>query len=245
VKPDIGITCRLTEASESPSFSTPVPYVKAVEAQGGAALLIPTVNDPASLLRVLQVLDGLVITGGADVDPACYGQAPQPELGEVSPTNDAVDRLLVEQLLAWPELPMLAICRGIQAVNVFAGGTLYQDIAAEVPNALQHGQKAPRWHGSHAIRIETDSLLATLVGSLDCRVNSFHHQAVREVAEGWRVTARTSDGVVEALEQTGGTFRLAVQFHPEWMAGDDECMAAIFNGLVHAGNSRSTQNLHY
>lgn len=121
MKPLIGIMCRLSESQEPGAFSIPEAYVSAVEEQGGAAVLVPTVCDPASLPRVLEVCDGLLITGGADVDPALYGQEPQPKLGAVGPANDAADRVAVEFALERPELPLLAICRGIQSVNVFAG----------------------------------------------------------------------------------------------------------------------------
>jgi putative glutamine amidotransferase len=143
----------------------------------------------------------------------------------------------VEFALERPDLPLLAICRGIQSVNVFAGGTLHQDIKAEVRGALQHSQSAPRWHGSHAIEIDKASRLGELLGAESCRVNSFHHQAVRDVAPGWRVTATAADGVVEAMEHSEGAFRVAVQFHPEWMADQDPLMSTIFAGFTAAARA--------
>ncbi len=234
MKPVVAIVSRKTEQDGQSRYVTPEAYVAAVMAAGGCPMLIPTVTEADSLLALLDLADALLVTGGGDVDPRHYGQQPFRELGQINPSSDEADRVLIEAALNRPQLPLLGICRGIQAINVFAGGSLVQDIGREVKSALKHQQQAPVWYGTHEISIEANSKLRSLVGRERHRVNSFHHQAVREVAEGWRVTARTADGVVEAIECEEGLFRLGVQYHPEHMVARDPRMKAIFEGFVAA-----------
>ena len=127
---------------------------------------------------------------------------------------------------------MLAICRGIQALNVFAGGTLIQDIPSQVPGALKHSQQAPGWYGTHVVDITERSVLAGTLGTEAYSVNSYHHQAVQDVAPGFRVGARSADGVIEAIEREGSAYCVGVQFHPELMAGRDEKVARLFARLL-------------
>lgn len=209
-------------------------YTEALVAAGAVPFAVPCLEDEAALGQLLDRADGLLITGGEDVAPALYGQEPNTHLGGVSPWRDRLDQVAVAYALARPDLPVLGICRGIQSLAVFGGGTLYQDVPSQVAGALQHGQKAPGFHGTHALSVVPDSRLASLVGGTHVMVNSFHHQAVHRPPEGFAVTARTSDGVIEALERTSGTFCLGVQFHPELMVNHHPPMAALFQGFVAA-----------
>jgi putative glutamine amidotransferase len=213
--------------------SAPRAYAEAILAAGGAPLLVPVLQDETIVAALLDRADGLLVTGGADLSPDLFGQQPLPALGSVTPLRDRVDQIALH-LAAARELPVLGVCRGIQSMAVFAGGTLIQDIPSQVPGAIQHGQKAPGWHGTHEIEIEPESLLAQLTGRPRAMVNSFHHQAVQDMPPGFVATARTADGVIEAIEKPALKFHLGLQFHPELMAARHDCIAGIFRGFVAA-----------
>lgn len=208
-------------------------YTEAILAAGGAPLVLPAIEDEAAVRAVLQRTDGLLVTGGADLSPDLYGQQPLPKLGGVSPLRDALDRTTL-QYAAEADLPVLGICRGIQAMAVFAGGALIQDIPSQVPDCLQHNQQAPGWHGLHEIDIAPDSRLARLTGRTQAMVNTFHHQALRDVPPGYVASAYTADGMIEAIEKPEAKFHLGLQFHPELMAPRHDFIAAVFRGFVQA-----------
>jgi gamma-glutamyl-gamma-aminobutyrate hydrolase PuuD len=189
-------------------------YVAAVEGPGAVALLVTPGHDDPSLERLIGMAHGLVLTGGEDVDPSHYGQERIPECGA---TNDARDRMemLVLQLARARGMPVLAICRGMQLLNVAMGGTLYQDIPAQLGGDVLHEQLAPvdrRWH--HAT-VERGSGLEQIFGARELFINSFHHQAVDRLAEGLRATVTAEDGVVEGVESADGSWLYGVQWHPE------------------------------
>jgi putative glutamine amidotransferase len=210
------------------------PYIEALTAAGGIPFIVPCLADLASLSELLNHADGLLITGGPDVAPNLYGEAPHPALGQVVPPRDLLDRLTLAYLHSRPTLPVLGICRGIQSMAVFNGAPLVQDLPAQVPEALQHNQKAPGYHGSHELTVRPGTLLHELIGSPRVMVNSFHHQAVRQAPAGWVASAHTADGVIEALEDPRVPFCLGVQFHPELMAPQHPPLAALFTRLVEA-----------
>lgn len=212
----------------------PRAYTLAITAAGGAPFIVPCLEDDEAIEALLTRADGLIITGGADVSPDEYGQQPIKQLGSVEPLRDRLDQVAVRYILEHPELPVVGICRGIQSMAVYAGGTLIQDIPSQVPGAIQHGQKAPGWHGIHEITVESGSLLARTSGRTQAMVNSFHHQAVAEVPEGFVATARTADGVIEAMERPESRFCLGMQFHPELMAAKHPFIAAVFAAFVAA-----------
>jgi putative glutamine amidotransferase len=170
-----------------------------------------------------------------DVDPAIYGQEPHPKLGKVDDALDEAELVLTRWALE-DRLPLFGICRGIQVINVAAGGTLYQDLRAQFPGALRH-RFAPsqygREHRGHAIHIEPGSHLAQALG-LTVSVNSRHHQAVRDVAPGFVVTARAPDGVIEGIELPDAPFVVGVQWHPENLAAQDAGMLGLFQAFVQA-----------
>lgn len=241
MRPRIGILCNLSDhdgGAHSPRDLVVHAYSRAVVAAGGAPFLIPCLDDADTLGAVLEAARGLVISGGSDVDPRQYGQEPRRKLGAVSPQRDALDRIVLAWALERPDFPVLGICRGIQALNVFAGGSLIQDIPTAVTDALKHSQQAPGWHGTHGLDITRDTLPARLLGEGSVVVNSYHHQAVSEPAPGFRAVARAADGVIEAIERDGARFCLGVQFHPELMAARDPRMARLFEGFVEAAGER-------
>src|SRR5581483_2287297 len=199
-------------------------------------LLDPSMAVPAALAG----LDGLLLTGGEDVDPAQYGEARHPSVVDVDPRRDEFELALVREGRA-RRLPIFAICRGIQVLNVACGGSLVQDIRSQVPGALEHRLAVPPHQPialAHEIWIEKDSLLARLMsdrlgGADTCQVNSRHHQAVRRVAPGFQVSATAPDGVIEAIEDPAADFCLGVQWHPEnfWRTGE---FRPLFEGFVEA-----------
>jgi putative glutamine amidotransferase len=210
-------------------------YMQAIEAAGGVPILIYLTEDHGVLDRLYALCDGLVFAGGEDVDPAHFGAARHPNVGMVVPLRDKVELTLARRALA-DRKPMLGICRGIQVLNVAFGGTLYQDIPAELPAALDHyaSSKLPdRSHTAHSIGLASDSWLAERLGTDTLDVNTFHHQSLREVAPWLRITGRAPDGVIEAVESTGECFVLGVQCHPEelWDNADPR-WARMFAGFV-------------
>jgi putative glutamine amidotransferase len=176
----------------------------------------------------LEGMDGLLLTGGGDVDPFYFGEEPHPALGEVDPERDRRELELV--LLAHRrDLPVLAICRGCQVLNVALGGTLYQDIESQLSGIDQHWQQGGRSRSSHSVAVQNGSLLARCFPQLTGRVNSFHHQAIRELAPALKATARSLDGIIEGVEDPVKSFVLGVQWHPEDMLAEDG--ARILFGL--------------
>lgn len=213
--------------------------VRAVAAAGGAPLLIPCSREEALLEGFLQAVDGLIFSGsGADLDPRHYGEDPLPGLGRGNPERLDSELELARRALAG-SLPLLGICGGLQTLNVAAGGTLYQDIPSQLPDALQHKPGGSPSKPSHPVSVEEASLLEAILGTRAVEVNSTHHQAVKEAARGFRVTAEAPDGVVEALEGPAGRFCLGVQWHPEYMAGWCRQSRAIFEALVAAARAHA------
>ena len=189
-------------------------YLDALEQAGLAPVPITPAHSAAAVASILSVCDGLVLTGGADVDPARYGAAPSAALGSVSGARDELEWRALDHALP-RDLPVLGICRGAQVLNVFMGGTLYQDIATELPDAMPHLQDGSWAARTHDVSIVGDSLLRRVVGADSIRSNSFHHQAVKELAPGLRAAAHSADGLIEAVEAPRHAWVLAVQWHPE------------------------------
>jgi len=238
-KPLIGITCHAFADSWVLRSAAGQPYIDAVVGAGGAPVCIPLGLDEESLDSIYGTLDGLLLPGGDDLDPQWYGHLPHPLLGSVDLDRDRLEIGLARRALE-DDLPLLGICRGIQVMAVAAGGTLYQDIPTEISGQLAHDvRQFGRDHLSHEIDIEQGSLLAQALGCTRMLVNSFHHQSVRDVPNGFVVTARADDGVVEAMEAPGRQFALAVQCHPEgaWRT-TAPAFAALFEAFVLAASGR-------
>ena len=217
VAPLIGISCGRTSSGAS-SLSTN--YTDAVARAGGVPVIFPTVSDPAQAARLLEKVDGVIFSGGPDLDPSYYGETVWNETVQVDTLRDASDLLLMRAALD-AKKPIMCICRGEQLMNVVLGGSLYQDIPTQVDTLVKHGGGA--WH---KIGVEKESVLYRLFGQDSLTVNSFHHQAVKKVAPGIRVTAYAPNGIVEAYEY--GDRLIAFQFHPEGMARTDDAWLAPF-----------------
>lgn len=192
-------------------------YITALESAGLIPIVIPPLASPRQSRAILERVDGLLLTGGEDVDPALYGQDRIEKCGQ---PNNARDETEIALSLAARALgkPVLAICRGPQVLNVAFGGTLIQDIPSQVPGALNHNAEDERCSRVHDVLIEPDSLTAKAMGAIRISVNSLHHQSVKDVAPGFKVTATSPDGIVEAIEWDGTDWwAMAVQWHPEEM----------------------------
>lgn len=241
--PTVGITClddRPVQDQHAPRFGQSQAYVHAVVRAGAAPLLIPPLADK-TLLRVLyELLAGLLLSGGEDVDPAYYGEPRHEKCVPVSHDRDETELTLARWAVDDGK-PLLAICRGIQVLNVALGGSLYQDIQAQVPGAAKHDwyPDCPRNHLSHTVIVAPQTHLAHILDPLNSpgpsyQVNSLHHQAVKDVAPGLVVAARASDQIVEAVEVEGHPFAIGVQWHPEELADNDVRAQRIFSALIEA-----------
>ncbi|MCL6636584.1 MAG: gamma-glutamyl-gamma-aminobutyrate hydrolase family protein [Alicyclobacillus sp.] len=209
-------------------------YAQGVETAGGLPVVVPFLEDEQVVQALAERLDGLVLAGGEDVDPARFGEPPLAGLGTVVPERDALEMALIHALCAQGK-PVLGLCRGIQVLNVAFGGSLYQDLGRQWRGHIQHAQKARRDHLSHEVRLAPHSLLAQLYGGQTrVRCNSFHHQAVRSVGPGLRAVAWDADGLIEGIEAADGRFVVGVQWHPEnlWRRYPEH--HGLFRGLVSA-----------
>jgi putative glutamine amidotransferase len=212
-RPLIGLNCRYESNAQYPArdhVGQYVPYHRALLAVGALPVLIPVVDDRDTLPQYLDRLDGFMFTGGRDVPPEAYGQERHPKTQECDPKRFSCDRALARLVLKRP-MPVLAICMGVQLLNVVYGGTLIQHIETDI----RHSPKNPGNDSHHPIVLERDSRLFQILEATEIEVNSAHHQAVDRLAPGLRVLARAPDGIVEAVEMTDRDFFLGVQWHPE------------------------------
>jgi putative glutamine amidotransferase len=214
VTPLVALTATTAAADGIVRVRTNAAYVRALEAAGLVPLVLAPL-DAAHAERALDAVSGLVLTGGEDVAPWRYGEPPHPELGSVNESRDAWELALIDAARR-RGLPTLAICRGIQMLNVALGGTLVQDIASQCPSALPHAEKGARGRRVHEVSIEPESRLANVLEAPRLTVNSAHHQSIARVADGLRVTARAPDGIIEGAEWVGDDWwAVGVQWHPE------------------------------
>jgi putative glutamine amidotransferase len=235
--PLIGVTAsRIIGSRGLPSISINEAYLQAVVRAGGMPLMIPLDVTDEALRELLPRLDGVLFSGGGDVEGARYASDAHPQIREVQPDRDRVEILLVEEAIHLRK-PFLGICRGIQVINVALGGTLFPDIPSQLPEALKHDYYPdwPRDYEAHAVTLDPDSRLATILGLAQLEVNSLHHQSIHQPAPGLWITAYAPDGIVEAVELPGHPFGIAVQWHPEWMQ-DHESMQALFRAFVQAAS---------
>jgi len=234
MRPLIGVPCHTNRRHPRhlSRFCMLQTYCRALEAVGGAPVLIPLLHDDA-LADICRQLDGLFLAGGGDIAPRHFGQVRSARLVRVDPPRDQAELLLIHHAMN-SDLPIFGICRGLQALNVALGGTLFQDIAAEIPHALRHNfhPDHPPTHLGHDVLVKDGTHLSSIVGSGRLAVNSFHHQSVAKVAPGLIVAARAPDGVVEALEAPEKRFVVAVQWHPEHLMFEDVRMKQLLGAFV-------------
>ncbi|WP_066066779.1 gamma-glutamyl-gamma-aminobutyrate hydrolase family protein [Neobacillus soli] len=231
-KPIIGITGAYVKHNENmEGVYVHHDYHKSVAANGGIPIVLPFINAETSL-ETLQLCDGIILSGGEDVDPKFYGEDPHQHLGSTMPERDLAEIAIVKYALE-NNIPLLAICKGIQLLNVALGGTLIQDIPSQVKESIQHSQKIDRSRDSHWVTVSKDSKLFQIIGSDRVRVNSLHHQAIDKLASDLRIAAQSSDGIIEAVEYAHPTkFTIGVQWHPESMASTDKKMNNLFAEFI-------------
>jgi putative glutamine amidotransferase len=228
LKPIIGISSNLKEQFLSVSTD----YIQAITEFGGVPLVIPNLQEEA-IESIVQQIDGLILTGGGDIDPTLFGEEPLQGLGNITPERDAFEIAIIQKMLKLNKA-ILGICRGIQILNIAVGGDMYQDIDTQMEKRLlQHTQQSPRWHASHFVQVKKGSMLSDIVQMEKFKVNSFHHQAIRKIPNEFEVSAFASDGMIEAFESKIHSFVMGVQWHPECMiARNDPVSAAIFKAFI-------------
>ena len=230
-KPVIGITTGCSPEEYSKVRRT---YGDAILRSGGIPFLLPQVDDIAQALEVVSRLDGILFTGGEDVDPTRYGESVLNGTVSINHHRDTLEFLYAEAAFR-KRLPVLAICRGEQLINVALGGALFQDLPAQKPGEVLHKQNEPGEIPTHLCIVSRNTLLHRIMGADTLRVNSFHHQAVSVPSDKVSVSAYSEDGVVEAFEMVSGKqWLLAVQFHPEMMVRADDRWLALFKAFVKA-----------
>jgi putative glutamine amidotransferase len=235
-RPTIGVTTssERTDKGVDRAFVNAA-YIRAVERAGGVPLLLTPYHSPDALSRVAAQIDGLLLTGGGDIDPAHFGEARHAKTGLISAARDELELHRVTRQALDAGRPLLAICRGLQVVNVALNGSLHQHVPDVFGEDIAHSQAGARSDRTHDVVIEPGTLLASLAGGDRLRVNSFHHQAINALGDGLRAVAWADDKVIEAVELTDPRgFMLAVQWHPEELVEQDPAALRLFQALVDA-----------
>lgn len=234
-QPLIGITTfqRLNDNGQI-TDSLGAAYVHAVLQAGGLPVLLPPHIPADQAPTLLERLDGVLLSGGADIDPARFGGKPHPRVYDIDPERDELEIRLV-QLASERDVPLLGICRGVQVINVALGGGLYTDIADQLPGAIKHDYypNYPRDHIAHTVQVSDGTRLAAIIGAGEIGVNSLHHQGIDRLAPGLQPAACAPDGLIEAVELPGHRFGLGVQWHPESIP-DASSSPPLFRALIEA-----------
>lgn len=207
-------------------------YTKAVEKTGGCPVIIPIVDDIDTIWDFVKTLDGIIFTGGSDIDPKFYGQLPRKELGEVLPKRDIHEIKLAKRILEETKMPILGVCRGLQLINVITGGTLYQDLGTQWDGFAHSLYNYPKGYPSHEVTIDKNSRLYDIFEEESIWTNSFHHQAIDKLGEGLKATMKAKDGMIEGIEGETDRFLVAVQWHPEMMVDDNEKYLIYFKKFI-------------
>ncbi|MBF8437935.1 gamma-glutamyl-gamma-aminobutyrate hydrolase family protein [Halanaerobiaceae bacterium Z-7014] len=248
-KPVIGVTLfrREKDKSNSKYGTINCNYVRAIVEAGGIPLLIPIVNQPQDIKYYLELIDGLLLSGGQDISPEFYNEEPVDELGEIDPDRDSWELKLFTEAYK-KKLPVLGICRGMQLINVALGGSLFQDIYSQYDDSLLHTSSDGESCAYHKIIIESGSKLEEILCCLDSLyVNSYHHQALKKPGKNLKVVARSDEGIIEAIEaeDSDQRFLVGVQWHPEDLAGVDDkslsnhCFQQLFKSLISSAENNS------
>ena len=234
MKPVIGLVPLVDEGRKS-LWMLPG-YMEGIAGAGGLSFMLPLSGDEADLSRLFSLCDGLLLTGGHDVSPALYGQSPLPVCGACSPERDRMESILLRLAMA-ENKPVLGICRGLQFMNAALGGSLWQDLPSQHPSGISHHGAPPYDRPVHAVTVLPDTPLSAVLGESSLPVNSYHHQAVRELAPCLRPMALSPDGLVEAAWHPEMHFLWGVQWHPEFSFRTDAASRSLFRAFVDACRS--------
>lgn len=208
-------------------------YISAIEQAGGIPVILPVTGDSETKKHLLAKLDGILFTGGSDIDPQQYGELPRYGLGAIEPKRDKHEIELAKIVLYETDLPILGVCRGMQLLNIVAGGTLYQDLKRDKPEGILHGViESPKYHAVHPVTIKKNSSFYHIFNTETIGVNSYHHQAIKDIGEGFEATMIASDGIIEGIELKAERFVSAVQWHPEMMAEHHPHILSLFTAFV-------------
>ena len=228
-KPLIGLTS--SHDVDENRFGVLARYTTAVEQSGGVPIMIPLTESADCIRKYAEICDGVIFPGGDDVHPHVYGACVHEKCGEMTPLRDVLELKLAEMLFELDK-PLFGVCRGIQAIGVAFGCTLYQDIPSEYSREICHRQKPPYSMPAHKVNVIKDSLLYKVTGKETLYTNSMHHQSLKNQGEKITVDAYADDGTVEAIEIKGMKFALAVQWHPEHLYHTDPAAKALFDKFV-------------
>ena len=206
-------------------------YLEGILRAGGTPVLFPITDDAERMAALLDQVDGLMLPGGEDLDPAIYGETKLPCCGEIVPRRDAMEIPLCREALK-RGMPILAICKGLQVLNCALGGSLYQDLEEQFGKDLRHPRYEVPRESVHDVEVQAGTLLASIVEAGRMGVNSRHHQGIKKLGEGLRINATAPDGLIEGVEVEGRNFALGVQWHPESLCDHDERQQKIFDAFV-------------
>jgi len=236
-EPLVGVTTSISVGQTPERAYVNSAYLHAVQQAGGVPVLLPPQLSPTSLERLVRGLDAVLLTGGGDMDPASFGETPHHTLYDVAPARDALETSVTHMALE-KKAPLLAICRGIQVLNVALGGSLHQDVGSDPGTEIQHSQKEARDQTTHKVTVTPGSRLAKVLGVDHVEVNSFHHQVIKAVGHGLTPVAWAPDQLIEGVElDDDSRFVLGVQWHPEHLVGGSEPARRLFAALVAAART--------
>ena len=232
MKPIIGIAISNRVKSKKIYSVINNDYIKAVQKAGGIPILIPFSNNIENIKEYTHKIQGIIFTGGEDISPLVYNEDPLKEVECIIEERDRFELELFKEVYE-KQIPILAICRGLQLINIALGGNLYQDINFQIPNSYGHAPKNTSRHNLyHSVKIEKDSKLFDIFKTEDLKVNSFHHQSIKKLGNDLKITALSNDGIIEAIESTNEKFLVAVQWHPENLVERHTQFLRFFEALI-------------
>lgn len=244
VKPLIGIT--MNQMLDEEKYVAALVHGYVIERAGGIPIYLPYIKNEQMIYKLVQQLNGLYVTGGDDIDPTFFGEEPIEGLRRIVAERDVFEQSIIQKILR-KNKPVLAVCRGAQILNIAFGGDMYQDVKGQINHALlQHEQKAKPTHTSHFVTLKEDSKLYEIMRKKEMKVNSFHHQAIRRVKEPFYITAKASDGIVEAIESKAHHFAIGVQWHPKYLAAKQaQASLALYQTFIKKCIERKRKGAHY